>query len=194
MRSYQSKSKSCARNWASNVTVGLPNREQAIQILEQENCPPQVIKHCLAVTTLALEIAVKLQARGIQIDLALVEAGGILHDLGRAKSHEVNHGLVGAQMAKSLGLPQPIVDIIKRHVGAGITEEEAEWLEWPQGNYVPTTLEEKVVCYADKRIDHDKVTSIEDEIHKLQSKGFPEAAERVRNLHYEITHLLGEKQ
>jgi uncharacterized protein len=38
--------------------------------------------------------------------LALVEAGAILHDLGRAKSHEVDHGLVGAQMAKSLGLPQ----------------------------------------------------------------------------------------
>jgi uncharacterized protein len=176
------------------VAEALPNREQAIQILEQQNCPPQVIKHCLAVTTLALEIAAKLQTRGIQIDLVLVEVGGILHDLGRAKSHEVNHGLVGAQMAKSLGLPQPIVDIIKRHVGAGITEAEAKWLEWPQDNYVPSTLEEKVVCYADKRIDHDKVASIEDEIYKLQSKGFPEAAERVRSLHNEITHLLGEKQ
>ncbi len=185
--------KSYVRNWASKVTAGLPNREQAIQILKQQNCPPQVINHCLAVTSLALEIAAKLQKRGIQIDSALVEAGAILHDLGRAKSHEVNHGLVGAQMAESLGLSQAIVDIIKRHVGAGITEAEAAWLKWPRDNYVPTTLEEKVVCYADKRIDHDKVTSIEDEICKLESKGFVEAAERVRNLHNEITHLLGEK-
>ncbi|HSV49468.1 MAG TPA: hypothetical protein VLH35_04050, partial [Candidatus Acidoferrales bacterium] len=100
---------------------------------------------------------------------------------------------IGAQIAKTLGLPQPVINIIKRHVGAGITEEEAEWLEWPQDNYMPTTIEEKVVCYADKRIDHDKVTPIGDEIFKLQTKGFPEAAERVRSLHAEITHLLGEK-
>ncbi len=106
LRSYQSRSKFCVRNWASKVAAGLPNREQAIQILEQQNCPPQVINHCLAVTTLALEIAAELKAQSIQIDLALVEAGAILHDLGRAKSHEVDHGLVGAQMAKSLGLPQ----------------------------------------------------------------------------------------
>jgi hypothetical protein len=58
---------------------------------------------------------------------------------------------------------------------------------------MPTTLEEKVVCYADKRIDHDHLAPIEDEIRKLQTKGFSEAAERVRRLHAEITHLLGEK-
>jgi HD superfamily phosphodiesterase len=101
--------------------------------------------------------------------------------------------VVGAQLARKLGLPQPVVDIIKRHVGAGITDEEAEWLGWPKDNYIPTTLEEKVVCYADKRIDHERIAPIEDEIRKLQTKGFGEAAERVRRLHAEITHLLGEE-
>jgi len=171
----------------------LPNREQAIQILKQQNCRPQVIQHCLAVTTLALEIAAKLQTRGIKISLPLVEAGGLLHDLGRAKSHEVNHGLIGVQMGKTLGLPDSLLDIIKRHVGAGITHQEAQWLKWPQDNYIPTTIEEKVVCYADKRIDNDRVVPIDEEIRKLQQRGYPEAAERVRRLHVEITQLLGEQ-
>jgi uncharacterized protein len=174
------------------VAAGLPNREQAIQILSNHNCPPQVINHCIAVTALALEIAKKLQAKGYKVDLALVEAGGLLHDLGRSKTHGVDHGLVGAQIAQSIGLPESVANIIKRHVGAGITDEEATWLEFPEGNYVPTTLEEKIVCYADKRIDHDSKTPIEVEIGKLQSSGYVEAAERVRRLHVEITQLIGE--
>lgn len=174
------------------MAAGLPNREQAIQILTKHNCPPQVINHCVAVTALAMEIAKKLQAKGLKVDLALVEAGALLHDLGRSKTHGVEHGLVGAQIAQSIGLPESVVNIIKRHVGAGVTDEEADWLEWPSDNYMPTTLEEKIVCYADKRIDHDVRTPIEVEIEKLQSNGYAEAAERVRNLHVEITHLLGE--
>jgi uncharacterized protein len=154
--------------------------------------PAQVIHHCLAVSALAMEIANKLKVKGCMVDLALVEAGALLHDLGRSKTHGVEHGLVGGQIAQSIGLPESVVHIIQRHVGAGITDEEADWLEFPQGNYVPTTLEEKIVCYADKRIDHDKETPIEVEIQKLQASGYVEAAERVRNLHVEITHLLGE--
>ncbi|MGD6806395.1 MAG: HDIG domain-containing metalloprotein [Candidatus Bathyarchaeia archaeon] len=170
----------------------LPSREQAIELLKQNGCQQNVINHCLAVTEFALKLAHKLHDRGLKLDLQLVEAGAILHDLGRSKTHEVQHSLVGAQMAQELGLPQSIVNIIKRHVGAGITDEEAELLGWPKDTYMPQTLEEKVVCYADKRIDHDRVASIEEEIKKLQKHGFAAGAERVRNLHDEITKLLGE--
>jgi uncharacterized protein len=174
------------------VTKELPNREQAVKLLVDNNCPPQVVNHCLAVTELALEIARKLQANGHKIDLQVVEVGAVLHDIGRSRTHNVDHSVIGAQIAEILGLPQPVVNIIKRHVGAGITPEEAEWLGWPKDVYVPQTLEEKVVCYADKRIDHDKVVPIEKEIERLQGQGLNEGAERVRRLHNEITQLLGE--
>ncbi len=96
----------------------LPNREQAIELLHKNNCPRQVINHCIAVADLALETAKKLSAKGLKVDLELVEAGALLHDLGRSKNHTVDHGLVGAQMAQSIGLPEPVISIIKRHVGA----------------------------------------------------------------------------
>lgn len=171
----------------------LPSREQAAAILREKHCPNQVVKHCLDVADFAVKIAAKLQKRGYTVNLELVEAGAVLHDLGRAKAHGVNHSLVGAQMATELGLPQSVIDIIKRHVGAGISEKEAEHMGWPKDVYVPKTLEEKVVCYADKRVDHGEVVPIENEIEKLQRKGLTGGAERVRSLHVEITGLLGEQ-
>jgi uncharacterized protein len=176
------------------VSEQLPSREQAEQILKQNHCPPQVLNHCLAVTDLAVEIASDLQRKGQKIDLRLVEAGGMLHDLGRTKSHSVDHGVVGGEIAQALGLPESVVKIIKRHVGAGITAEEAKWLGWPNDVYVPESLEEKVVCYADKLIDHDQRVPIEMEIKRLEEQNFPQAAERVRRLHTEIQGLLVEEK
>ena len=169
----------------------LPTREQAIQLLQQTKCPPQVIKHCLAVSKLALEIANQLQKKGQKVDAQLVEVGALLHDIGRSKTHNVDHPVIGAQVAKTMKLSDPLINIIKRHLGAGVTDHEAQQLGWPKDNYVPQTLEEKIVAYADKRIDKNKKVPIEKEIKKLQQKNKPQAAERVRNLHNEITSLLG---
>jgi uncharacterized protein len=174
------------------VSKLLPTREQAIQLLTENGAAPPVINHCIAVANFATQLAAKLKARGYPVDLELVEAGALLHDLGRSKTNTVDHSVVGAQLAQALQLPPSIVDIIKRHVGAGITAEEADALGWPKDTYIPQTLEEKIVCYADKRIGDDNVVPIEEEIGKLTRKGKASAAERVRNLHIEITQLLGE--
>lgn len=173
------------------MSSGLPSREQAIELLHKNNCPPQVINHCIAVADLALETASKLEGKGLKINTDLVEAGALLHDLGRSKNHTVDHAVIGAQIAQSIGLPEPVINIIKRHVGAGITAEEAQWLGWPKDVYTPQTLEEKIVSYADKLIDQSKRTPIETEIERLQRENKNEAAERVRKLHEEITSLLG---
>jgi uncharacterized protein len=175
------------------VSSGLPNREQAIELLRKNHCSTQVVNHCIAVADLAVETAAKLEANGLKISIRLVEAGALLHDLGRSKKHTVDHAIVGAQIAKEIGLPDPVINIIKRHVGAGITVEEAQWLGWPKDNYIPQTLEEKVVSYADKLIDQSKRIPIETEIERLEKENKSEAAERVRKLHEEITSLLGNK-
>ena len=171
----------------------LPNREQALELLRKNNCPPNVIDHCTAVADLAVETAEKLKSKGLKVNVELVEAGALLHDLGRSRCHSVDHAVVGAQIAQSIGLPEPVIRIIKRHVGAGITAKEAKALGWPKDTYTPQTIEEKVVCYADKRIDKSKVIPIEVEIEKLKKDNKVEAAERVRKLSEEITSLLGKK-
>jgi len=174
------------------VSNKLPSREQAIQLLIKNGCSPRIISHCQAVAKLAAEIAMKIQSRGIEVDLKLVEVGALLHDIGRSKTHSVNHGIAGAQIAQSAGMPESVVRIIKRHVGGGFTPEEAERFGWPKDVYAPTTLEEKIVSYSDKRIEQLKTVPIEVEIQKLQAEGHGEAAERVRKLHEEISKLLGD--
>ena len=171
----------------------LPSREQAIELLRNNKCPLQVIHHCVAVADLAVETAKRLEEKGLMIDVDLVEAGALLHDLGRSKNHTVDHAIIGAQMAEELGLPESIIRIMKRHVGAGLSADEAAKLGWPKDTYIPQTLEEKVVCYADKLIDHGKRKPIEMEIAKLQKENKKEAAERVRKLYDEITILLVNK-
>ncbi len=171
----------------------LLSREQALAILRENNCPPHVIQHCKAVTELALETARKLENRGFKVDSKLIEAGALLHDLGRSKTHTVDHAVEGAKIAESAGLPEAVVLIIKRHVGGGITSQEAEKLGWPKDVYVPLSLEEKIVSYADKRIGNSHRIPIEDTIEQLHGESMPEAAERVRKLNEEITSLLGNK-
>ena len=138
---------------------------------------------------LAVETANTLKARGLKVDCELVEIGALLHDVGRSKTHSVHHAIVGAEIAKSAGLPCSLVSIIKRHVGGGITTSEAEKLGWPKDVYVPVTLEEKIVSYADKLIESSRRAPIETTIEKLVKERRFEAAERVRKLNDEITGL-----
>jgi uncharacterized protein len=173
------------------VSKELPSREQAIELLRKYNASPKVINHCEAVAKLAVEIASKLEEKGLKLDLKLVEAGALLHDIGRSKSHAVDHGVEGAKIAEQEGLPKELVKVIRRHVGGGITAQEADALGWPKDVYAPVSLEEKVVSYADKLIDKSKRVPIDLEIERLQV-GHKEAAERVRLLHEEITRLLGD--
>lgn len=169
----------------------LPSREQALQLLREHQCPPEVINHCKAVTKLALETTGILKERGLKIDSELVEAGALLHDIGRSKTHTVHHVVVGAEIAKTAGLPDSVISVIKRHVGGGITASEAKKLGWPEDVYVPITLEEKIVSYADKLIENSKRAPIEVTIEKLYREQKVEAAERVRKLYDEIINLVG---
>jgi uncharacterized protein len=170
----------------------LPTREQALRILQANNCPPEVIIHCKAVAKLAKETAKSCQNRGVAVDVDLVEIGALLHDLGRAKTHSVNHVIVGAEIAQVEGLSETVIGIIKRHIGGGITDSEAKKLGWPKDNYMPLTIEEKIVSFADKLIGVSKRVPIETTINKLRKEKLNSAAARVMSIHSEISKLVND--
>ena len=171
----------------------IPTPEEAIRILRESGCSPNVIRHCMAVAEIAVKIALKCRERGVPVDLELIRIGALLHDLGRSKTHSVHHPIVGAKIAEELGLPEAIIRIIKRHIGGGLTAEEAAELGWPVENYLPETLEEKIVTYADKLIDGDKVVPIEKTIEEFKRKLGDDhpSIRRIMNLHREIMELCG---
>ena len=171
----------------------LPSRERALKLLIENGCSISVVNHCQAVARLALETAEILNKKGLKVDLGLVEIGALLHDIGRSRTHTVDHAIKGAEIARQSGLPNGLVSIIKRHVGGGITSNEARALGWPPDDvYTPLTLEEKVVSYADKLIEKGKRVPVELAIDQLCRESKPEAAKRVRKLHQEIAALLSD--
>jgi uncharacterized protein len=175
------------------VNNQLPSREQALKLLHENHCPPKVLAHCKAVAKLSVETAQACQKKGLKVDVNLVEAGALLHDLGRSKTHSVDHVVAGAEIARAEGLPNSVIAIIERHVGGGITAAEAREMGWPKGNYVPVTLEEKIVSYADKLVETSERVPIELTVNRLREQKLNEAADRVQKIHDEIAQIIGEK-
>jgi len=171
----------------------LPTRREALNLLVKAGCSPNVVEHCKSVSAFAVKVAKACQKRGLKTDVSLVEISALLHDIGRSKTHSVNHALVGGKIARSLGLPNSVVSIIERHAGGGIPKEEAKKLGWPAKDYLPKTLEEKIVCYADKRVEGLRIVPIEQTIKVYAAalgKNHP-AIKRIWQLHREITTLTG---
>ena len=102
-----------------------------------------------------------------------VEEAAMLHDIGvvlcdAPKIHckgthaYIEHGYLGAEILRKEGLPKH-ADVAERHTGTGITMEQImrEQLPIPLQDYTPRTLEERLICYADKfysktRLGEDK--------------------------------------
>lgn len=133
-----------------------------IELLEKENTPKNVIDHCKAVYIKAMEIAANFD----NIDEELIRKGALLHDIGRSKTHGITHAIEGVEIAKKYGYSEDVLNIIERHIGAGITEEEAEKLGLPKKSYIPQTLEEKIVAHADNLISGSDEVDIDFVIEK----------------------------
>mgnify|MGYP003397080871 FL=1 len=97
-----------------------------------------------------------------KVDPIFVEEAAMLHDVGvvlcdAPKIHckgthaYIEHGYLGAEILRQEGLPKHAA-VAERHTGTGITMEQImrEQLPIPMQDYTPRTLEERLICYADK--------------------------------------------
>ncbi len=131
-------------------------------MLERENTPENVIQHCIAVCRKAIKIAANFD----DADRDLIRKGALLHDIGRSRTHGITHAIEGVEIARGYGYPVEVLNIIERHIGAGITAEEAVKLGLPEKSYVPETLEEKIVAHADNLISGTKEVDVDFVIEK----------------------------
>ncbi|WP_458405886.1 TIGR00295 family protein [Methanobrevibacter sp.] len=137
-----------------------------IELLKKEHTPDNVIEHCIAVCRKAMKIAANFD----NADVDLIRKGALLHDIGRSKTHDITHAIEGVKIAEKYGYDQDVLNIIERHIGAGITESESVGLGLPKKSYVPQTLEEKIVAHADNLVSGSEEVDIDFVIRKWKRR------------------------
>ena len=121
-----------------------------------------LLTHSMQVSTLAKQLAERLVANITPVDIDFVVEAAMLHDIGiihtdapgihcQGSEPYIRHGVLGRKMLDELGLFRHAL-VCERHTGAGLTIKEIadQQLPLPHRNLLPVSLEEKLVCYADK--------------------------------------------
>ena len=98
----------------------------------------------------------------LRLDRRFVEEAAMLHDIGIFRCHApsiachgtepyICHGRIGAELLRAEGCERH-ARVCERHTGAGLTTREivAQGLPLPPMDFLPETMEEKLICYADK--------------------------------------------
>lgn len=95
-------------------------------------------------------------------DAEFVREAAMLHDVGIVRTDSpgifcfgnepyIRHGVIGHDLLVAQGLPRHAL-VCERHTGAGLSLSDIEQgdLPLPHRDLLPISIEEKIVCYADK--------------------------------------------
>ena len=166
-----------------------------IQIIRDYYSPGSVtyemlVRHGEQVAAKALAVADHVQPAAV--DKAFLYEAAMLHDIGIFRTNTpalgchgdqpyICHGTLGRELLESRGLG-PHALVCERHVGVGLSvgNIRRQKLPLPLRDMLPRTLEEEIICYADKFYSKDGrrpavEKSIPEIIARLQSYGAPMA-------------------
>lgn len=98
----------------------------------------------------------------LKLDMEFIREGALLHDIGIFLTHApgihclgehpyICHGTLGAELLRKEGYPRHAL-VCERHTGAGISLQTIleQQLPIPHREMIPISLEEQLICFADK--------------------------------------------
>jgi len=155
----------------------IPSREECLSLMSRYGMLENIISHSLEVARVALFISAELNKRGQRVDLGLVEAASLLHDLTKTECLKTkeDHARTGGQLLKGMGYER-VGDVVARHIWLG-----------KEGD--PSCIsEEEIVNYADKRVMHDRIVPLGERFDDLKARyGLnPKAMDYLERLQTEI--------
>ncbi|MEW6697748.1 MAG: DVU_1551 family NTP transferase [Bacillota bacterium] len=122
----------------------IPNEAECFVLLTKFNVPRQIVNHSVAVAQLAEKICMALNAAGCRLNLDLIKAAGLLHDLAKGIP---DHARVGASLLQEMGYPK-VAEIVAVHMD----------IAWESDN---SMSESKVLYLADKLVKEDRLIALE---------------------------------
>ena len=150
----------------------LPSHHQCLELMTAHGMLPNIREHSFRVMEVARFLGEALAEAGFDLFLPLVTAGALLHDLGKTQclGTLTNHAELGAGILEALGYPQ-VAQVVREHVHL-------------DGNILdPRPLREaELVNYADKRVLHEVVVTLEERFADLKVRygRTPEALARIQ--------------
>lgn len=151
------------------------------------------IIHAKKVAALALKMADAHPE--LSLDKDFIKEGAMLHDLGIfltdapgiycfGTESYLCHGYLGAELLREMGLERH-ARVCERHTGAGLLKEQILANGWklPAQDFVPETLEEQLICFADKFYSKTKYLEKErtlEQVFASMSKISDESVEKVK--------------
>ncbi|MBN1544623.1 HDIG domain-containing protein [Candidatus Woesearchaeota archaeon] len=178
------------------------DEKSAIQILRKyaasERDFDKVLIHSRAVQKLALDVAQRIseQNNHIKIDMEFIKTASLLHDIGRFShppgKETIKHGVAGADILRNEGIDERYIRVCERHLGAGIPKADIlkNNLPLPPKDYLPETIEEKIITYADNLLWGDKPKDSPTVIKRFTDELGENAGRRVKKLHDEIEDMM----
>ncbi len=132
-----------------------------------------IVNHSLKVAEVALFISKELNRRGHSIDLRLVEAAALLHDFTKTECLRTreDHALTGSKALAGMGFER-VGAVVREHIR--LSKKRSPF----------RVSEEEIVNYADKRVKHDQVVTLEERFEDLRERygKNPKAIELLENL------------
>jgi len=137
----------------------IPTREECLKLMDQYGVLENIVIHSIEVAKVALFLSHELNKKGQGIDLLLVEAASLLHDLTKTECLKTkeDHAWKGSQLLKEMGYER-VGEVVAQHV----------WLSHEGDS--DSVSEEEVVNYADKRVMHDRIVSLEERFNDLKDR------------------------
>jgi tRNA (cytidine56-2'-O)-methyltransferase len=166
----------------------IPDEQQSMKILYESGADERIISHVTTVYNLSMAMG-----RYANADMKLIAAGSLLHDIGRTKTNGISHAVAGADLLREKNIDELIVRIVERHTGAGILPEEAKKLGLPDRNYIPETLEEKIVAQADNLVSGKNIVTLAETLERYKLQGLEEPAKRIKKLQEELSKACGKE-
>lgn len=127
----------------------IPSRTHCFSLMDRVAMPRHIRSHSVLVAEIAVFLGGLLKHRWTRLDLQLLEAGGLLHDIAKPRSIATGekHEEVGAVMLQEWGYPT-VARIVREHV------------TMDYGRATGPVTESILVNYADKRVRHAEIVSL----------------------------------
>ncbi len=150
----------------------LPSHNQCLELMAAHGMLPNIREHSFRVMEVAVCLGEALAEAGFDLNLPLVTVGALLHDLGKTPclGTLTNHAELGAGILEELGYPQ-VAQVVREHVHLHHDLSDPKPLR-----------EAEVVNYADKRVLHEVIVTLEERFADLKVRygRTPEALARIK--------------